>query len=295
MANSNFSQGLLVDEKDSELFFDKGYVVLKGCIPKDECKRYLESVIKPVMRSKFNVHSDNPSTWSLENVSKFVMNEGSIGGVPYGVMLRNEDGSDPIGGSDGLWTRAMESEKLLAFLNYIHGGRNNWKWLHPDNVGWIHVRFPLDRAQVSEDDQNDVNWHVDGGHFEIHKIDSPEQSVVVLPMMDNVVFDGGNTLVIAESHKYISKVLQNNAEGINKDDLMRICEDYSKKVPKENIEQAAPCEAGDILVLHPFVIHSASRNISSSKLRITFNMGIRWKSEWAPSPLTRKVFTSGDS
>ena len=74
---------------------------------------------------------------------------------------------------------------------------------------------------------------------------------------------------------------------------MKICKDYSKKVPRDYIEQAAPCKAGDILILHPFVIHSASRNISSSKLRITFNMGIRWKSEWAPSPLTKNVFTSG--
>lgn len=42
------------------------------------------------------------------------------------------------------------------------------------------------------------------------------------------------------------------------------------------VVQAAPCCAGDVLIMHPFLVHSASLNYSND-MRLAFNLGVRWR------------------
>ena len=42
------------------------------------------------------------------------------------------------------------------------------------------------------------------------------------------------------------------------------------------VVQAAPCRAGDVLIMHPFLVHSASLNYSTD-MRLAFNLGVRWR------------------
>lgn len=42
------------------------------------------------------------------------------------------------------------------------------------------------------------------------------------------------------------------------------------------VVQAAPCRAGDVLIMHPFLVHSASLNYSKD-MRFAFNLGVRWR------------------
>ena len=42
------------------------------------------------------------------------------------------------------------------------------------------------------------------------------------------------------------------------------------------VVQAAPCRAGDVLIMHPFLVHSASLNYSND-MRLAFNLGVRWR------------------
>ena len=44
------------------------------------------------------------------------------------------------------------------------------------------------------------------------------------------------------------------------------------------VVQAAPCRAGDVLIMHPFLVHSASLNYST-EMRLAFNLGVRWRSD----------------
>jgi len=271
-------------------FFEDGYVVLQNCIPRAECQRFCRESLEPTLRKDFNVDCNNPRTWSLDNVSGYIMNEGSIEGTPVGVMIRDLEngGADPLQQDpDKRWPALFQSCKLLNFLDYLHGDGKNWQWLHDDNVGWIHARFPVlsTDEEIREKQLKTVqsfNWHVDGGHFDIHKINSLEQSVVVLPMICDVERDGGNTLVIRGSHCHIMRRLNEFGEiGVHKSELHRICENLAKNAPSHDIIEAAPCKAGDILVLHPFVIHCASVNTIGNCVRLTFNMGTRWSNSYA--------------
>ena len=51
----------------------------------------------------------------------------------------------------------------------------------------------------------------------------------------------------------------------------------SGRTPME-VVQAAPCRAGDVLIMHPFLVHSASLNYST-EMRLAFNLGVRWRSD----------------
>ena len=270
-------------------FFKDGFVVLENCVPRAECQRFYRETLEPTLK-EYNIDCNDPTTWCLENVSAYVMNEGSIDGKAVGIMVRDlgRGGADPIQhDTDKRWPALFQSEKLLKFLDFLHGDAKNWHWLHDDNVGWIHARFPV----LSKDDEvrreqlsavQAFNWHVDGGHFDIHKISSLEQSVVALPIICDVERNGGNTLVIGGSHRHVLRHLKDNAEiGVHKSELHQFCENFAQNAHSHDIIEASPCKAGDVLVLHPFVIHCASVNSVGNGVRLTFNMGTRWSSSYA--------------
>jgi hypothetical protein len=257
---------------DANHFFSEGYVILKNCIPKEECERYMQNVVSPTL-DKYKISLDNAATWTLTTTDEHKTDEECIGDVPVGVMVRGEHGSDPIHNvKEQRWKALFECSTLLSFLNYIHEGRDKWRWLHDDNVGWIHLRFPV--AKKVDNDDSAINWHIDGGHFDLHKLNSLEQSVVVLPMMQKVNIDGGNTLVAPKSHIIVMKELYNRLpNGLHKEELNQFANNVGMR---EDTLQAAPCDAGDLLVMHPFLVHAASRNKDQNPVRVSFNMGTCW-------------------
>ncbi len=284
-------------------------------------------------------------------------------GIPIGLMVRDASNSDDLNpistDQGGNWNALFGSERLNGILDELHctaipptrnrdhGNMNKediqesqprthrqeqrWEYLHPNNVGWIHVRLP-----ISYDDQfkkyqennhsnkhpheedfhipyNEQTWHVDGGHFSPHYLSSLDQSVILLPMIRDIQSNGsGNTVLLSGSHIDIARQLKSHDEsekgnhggGIDKSQLNSYCEQVSKTWPKEQIVEVAPCNAGDVLIIHPFLIHSAgwnTRNITlDSRLkqpqtehhdvnqnddsnkgidcfRLTFNIGTRWR------------------
>lgn len=265
----------MIDIENIQHFFEHGFVILKGCIEKEECQRYLREVIEPVV-DKFSINLNDPESWKLENTGAFVTDEGSVEEVPFGIMLRNIDGTDPIDHPvEKEWPAVMSSKKLIQFLDYLHGCKKNWRWLHSENIGWIHMRFPI----TKDDTDFRPSWHVDGGHFQLHRLDSLEQSCIVLPMIQDVNENGGNTLVIPGSHHKIMKHLK-DAEGKHYHDLKRISEEMASNLNENEVVTTSPCHAGDILVLHPFVVHAASGNFVDNITRITFNLGTRWREDY---------------
>lgn len=212
--------------------------------------------------------------------------------------------------------------------------------------------------------KNEQTWHVDGGHFSPHRLTSPEQSVILLPCLRTIDSNcgGGNTVILSGSHKHIAQLLrksENDVEGkiggtetgtgierkkgytcnsIDKSEkngidhhiLNSYCEELANKWPEDQIVEAGPSCAGDIWLLHPFLVHSAGRNtrvvpsvqsmhddggikvgtssstssnstsnVSSSSssvdyFRLTFNIGTRWR-EQEPLSLPSSTTSSPQS
>eukprot|EP01083_Nonionella_stella_P196797 723904_1 len=236
----------------------------------------------------------------------------------------NEDGEDGDVGAMKSYAEVMDAGVSAdPTATATATGTRNWEWLH-SNLGWIHVRFPCvvpnsisksnpkEANPLNDDDRVDLHassyrsWHVDGGHFTPHHLNSREQSVIVLPMIRDVAKGGGNTMVLKRSHIYMAQKLhaadsnskgahttihhvegkvqdgQQNSVlggggggGIPREETQN-ANDIAAMWPDDLIVEMAPCGAGDVLLMHPFLVHAAGIAEIGHPMRIAFNMGVRW-------------------
>jgi hypothetical protein len=251
-------------------FSRDGFLLVRNVLDAAECARFDREVLQPALRAYGGIDQDDPSTWSnhkLKSMATGDYNDETYEGPIPGAMIwkETEDGKgDPIPAE-----QCLDMSPMNPILNQLHGDSTSWEWQH-SNLGWIHVRFPI------HDDSLEKRWHVDGGHFDPHYLHSPEQSVVVLPMVRSVAKGGGNTSILAQSHRYMIHVLHDSRkEGISKK-ITQDCRELGKVWPEGHIVDVEPCQAGDVLLLHPFVVHAAGFTQLGHPLRISFNMGTQW-------------------
>ena len=98
------------------------------------------------------------------------------------------------------------------------------------------------------------NWHVDGDFF-LHFLDSREQALLVIPVFTEIKPRGGGTMIAPEGIKMIAKHLYEHPEGVLPGgfgalDKIQECEDFHEVT-------GSP---GDVVLMHPLMMHSASRN-----------------------------------
>jgi len=145
-----------------------------------------------------------------------------------------------------------------------------------------------------------LGWHVDGRGWR-HHLHSAGQALVVLP----VFASGGNvpgcgsTAVVSGSHIAVAQMLVGAAPfGLHYYMLFFVAHALAGlgRLPRctrlvlgwfcscswlseLHTEEVGACEAGDVLLLHPFLAHASSENEQGSELRIAQNVCIRWSSD----------------
>ena len=97
-------------------------------------------------------------------------------------------------------------------------------------------------------------WHKDGWHFR-HFLDSPEQGLLGIPLFTDVLPQGGATFLAADSVPVVARYLAAHPEGVGPDDfdlkaLLAECHDFRE----------ATGDAGDVYLLHPFLLHAVGQN-----------------------------------
>ena len=102
---------------------------------------------------------------------------------------------------------------------------------------------------------------------------SSNQSVVLLPFINTVNKNEGGTAVMPGSHKLINDYIlrYNYRSNKNTYDIIDKIENNNKKNNKNKVIDIVG-EQGDILIMHPHLIHSSSYADINSKVRITFNL-----------------------
>lgn len=292
-------------------FQSDGYLVVRGVFDPDLCRRYVDDHVKKAMEEYGGLREGDPTTYDTDITRRMATGEGYA--PPIGVMIRKGQWDDPLpDGPDWIF----QNTKLLSVLDQIHDDyddnddnnnsysndgkdksatndskKRSWEWLHSsNNLGWIHVRLPHIGPNRTNDSPTEPKprWHVDGGHFTPHLLTSPEQSVVILPMLRGVEKGGGNTLVIRGSHLEFGRLLH-RSDGLSKDETQD-CRDIVDEWQQQEtpsvlfsegrlaVDEIAPCDAGDALLLHPHVIHAAGfhTNQNTTQLRVAFNLGTKW-------------------
>ena len=97
-------------------------------------------------------------------------------------------------------------------------------------------------------------WHKDGDFFR-HFLDSPEQGLLVFVNWTDVVHRGGPTYIATDSVPVVAKFLAAHPEGVLPGEF-----DFPGLVGECHEFEEATAEAGDVYLLHPFLLHAASQN-----------------------------------
>lgn len=122
------------------------------------------------------------------------------------------------------------------------------------------------------------NWHVDGDFF-VHYLDSPEQGLLVIPLLTDIVPGGGGTVICPEGIAKVARHLYEHPEGVSPRMTPRGHPDFKQeKDLKFFVDLAKSCndfvevtgKRGDVFLLHPLMLHSASTN-PRRQLRIITN------------------------
>lgn len=117
----------------------------------------------------------------------------------------------------------------------------------------------------------------------MHYLDSPEQALLVIPLWSDIVPNGGGTIICPAGIPIVAKYLYDHPEGVSPRMTSRHDNPTFKSEGSDlsfyiNIAKQQPDEAfvevtgevGDVYLLHPLMLHSASNN-TLRKVRIITN------------------------
>jgi len=133
------------------------------------------------------------------------------------------------------------------------------------------------------------NWHVDGDFF-VHFLDSPEQGLLVIPLFSDIQRRGGATFISPDGLEHAARYLAEHPEGVYPTGLSFTSstglEDPSQKycfleLAKTKLTEFVELtgETGDVILLHPLMLHSASKNYIRAH-RIITNPPVSLKPEY---------------
>jgi hypothetical protein len=124
-------------------------------------------------------------------------------------------------------------------------------------------------------------WHVDGDFF-VHYLDSPEQGLLVIPLWTDIVAGAGGTFICPPAIKTVAKWLHDHPEGVSprmtpraenpefiQEKGLKWFNDLAASFPDEAFVEATGV-VGDVYLLHPLMLHSASNN-QLRKVRVITN------------------------
>ncbi|KAJ4391184.1 hypothetical protein N0V93_004801 [Gnomoniopsis smithogilvyi] len=123
-------------------------------------------------------------------------------------------------------------------------------------------------------------WHVDGDFF-VHYLDSPEQGLLIIPLFTDIPPQGGGTVIYPSGMRTVAQHLYAHPEGVSPRMVPRAEPDFkaernlawfnsvaSRGADEDYVE--ATGETGDVYLLHPLMLHSATNN-SLRNVRIITN------------------------
>jgi len=213
----------LLTQSQIDEFISDGYTIVREAFSASTAEAIRDFLWNEL--ASRGTHRDDPSTWTeaVVHIAKTYTDE------PFA----------------SAWT-----EKLyLAFDDVMGEGR----YTAPVGLGWWPVSFPhIDPAPWAPPTRG---WHIDGIQFH-HHIDSPDQGLLPLFILSDIKPQGGGTAVSAGSHRLAARILADaEPSGLTHQELT----DRMLSHPIENVRELTG-NAGDVVLVHPFVLHARSPN-----------------------------------
>ncbi len=221
---------VLTDEQVEE-FLTRGYTVLHDCFPREAAKAKADEAFV-----RLGYDPADPSTWKEAVIHMPTHQRRDVREFAPKVW---DAVCDLLGGEERIKTPYTWGDGLI--VNLREGADRPWDPPSPQVKG----------------------WHKDGDFFR-HFLDSPEQGLLTLVLWTDVLPQGGATFVAADSVPVVARFLAAHPEGVlpkdfPRQELIEQCHDFVEATGK----------AGDVYLLHPYVLHAKSQNLLGLPRMIT--------------------------
>ena len=208
---------------DSQLeeFYSHGFVTLRSCFSCEWCKQQVDRAWL-----RLGLDPEQPESWPAKRIHMPTIERFEV--------------------------KEVAPAAYAAAMELVGGEERAQGWIWGD--GFI-VNLGDGAAQPWQAPSAGVKgWHKDGDFFR-HFLDSPEQGLLALVIWSDIRPRGGGTFVARDSVRVVAKYLQERPEGVRPmnfpfRDLIAQCSDF--------VEVTG--EVGDVVLLHPFVLHASSQN-----------------------------------
>ncbi|TFK76809.1 hypothetical protein BDN72DRAFT_829974 [Pluteus cervinus] len=240
-------------------FMENGYIVIKGAFTQENAQEWTKT-----MWIRLGLDPHDKSTWTRERAH-----------MPW---HKRELVSE-------FAPKAWEAMKdLLGGAERIDEESSSWGDSFIVNFGTPELEKDAEDIKP----ENLDNWHVDGDFF-VHFLDSPEQALLVIPIFAPIAPRGGGTMISPDGLTLIAQYLGAHPEGVlptghsftpsttvgkPQDDPGYWSHLKEIKRCKQFVEMTG--EVGDVVLMHPLMLHSASKNYTRA-LRVITNPPVALK------------------
>ncbi|KAI1374576.1 hypothetical protein F4677DRAFT_425498 [Hypoxylon crocopeplum] len=230
-------------QEQKDFFLANGYLKLTNCFTRDQAADVIEGVW-----TRLGMSPTDKSTWTKERVnmpSHRTFDCASFAPKAWRAICELCGGEDRVNPESRLWR-----DSLIV------------------NLG------TAEREGKPVPPQELAGWHVDGDFF-VHYLDSPEQALLVIPLFTDIVPQGGGTLICPRAIPIVARHLYEHPEGVSPRMVPRAHPDFPRERNLEwygDIARACSDEegssdfveatgvVGDVYLLHPLMMHSATSN-----------------------------------
>ena len=221
---------MLTDEQ-AEHFLRRGYVVVSDCFSRDEARRWTDRAF-----DRLGYRRDDPSTWTQGRVHMPRMETWEVREFAPKAWAAM---ADLLGGEECIAQPAFWGDSFI--VNFNDGADRPWQPPSAESPG----------------------WHKDGDWF-VHFLDSPEQGLLTLVVWSDIGPQGGGTFVAADSVAVVARFLRDHPDGLRPEqfrfrEMIAECREFVEVMGS----------VGDVVLLHPYILHASSQNPSGIPRFIT--------------------------
>ncbi|RPD77343.1 hypothetical protein L226DRAFT_458432 [Lentinus tigrinus ALCF2SS1-7] len=243
--------------EEVDFFMENGYLVVKQAFSKEKAAEFTKD-----MWVRLGLDPNDPSTWDRERIHMPVHKR------------------EPV---------ATFAPRVWEIMKELLGGEDR---IDPASSAWgdsfiVNLGLPtLSASDPPCPPQTLDNWHVDGDFF-VHFLDSPEQALLVIPLFSDIAPTGGATYIAPQGIDMIARYLAAHPEGVVPARLCFVPSTFApltdtplspefveraksapgywshlaaaQTIPSEGFVELTG-ETGDVVLLHPLMLHSASKN-----------------------------------
>ena len=228
----------VLGEEQVEQFLGQGHVKIDSCFEKGDIPDWIDLAFR-----RLGYQPDDATTWTETKVHLPSINHIDVADFSpkaWGAIC------DLMGGVDRIKIPVHWRDGFI--MNFNLGADQPWQPPSPKVGG----------------------WHKDGDWFR-HYLDSPEQGLLTVVLWDDIRPRSGGTFLATDSIAPIARYLAEHPQGLAPAEaqfgkLIDQCQDFLEVTG----------EAGDVFLLHPYMLHAASQN-PSGFVRIITNPAVSFK------------------